>query len=39
MRPVYEPGKFANVKGFEGRAKAEQEIAESLERAKGTDFA
>ena len=34
-----EPGKFANTKGFEGREKAEQEIAESLERAKGTDFA
>jgi inorganic pyrophosphatase len=34
-----EPGKFANTKGFEGRAKAEQEIAESLQRAKGTSFA
>ena len=33
-----EPGKFANTKGFEGRVQAEAEIAESLERAKGTDF-
>lgn len=34
-----EPGKFANTRGFEGRAVAEAEIAESQERAKGTSFA
>jgi inorganic pyrophosphatase len=33
-----EPGKFANTKGFEGRVQADAEIAESLERAKGTSF-
>ena len=33
-----EPGKFANTKGFEGRAKAEAEITDSLARAKGTSF-
>ena len=34
-----EPGKFANTKGFEGREKAEAEIAESQQRALGTTFA
>ena len=34
-----EPGKFSNVKGFQGRLEAEREIEESQERAKGTSFA
>lgn len=33
-----EPGKFANTKGFEGRAKAEQEIELSRQRARGTRY-
>lgn len=34
-----EPGKFANVKGFEGREQATAEIAQSRIRAQGTPFA
>lgn len=33
-----EPGKFANIKGFEGREKAEREIEQSRARAEGTEF-
>lgn len=33
-----EPAKFADTRGFEGREAAEKEIAESIERAKGTSY-